>query len=208
MAEKLKDAFFTRATLTRLADAIAQADARFDRSQFLSLVFDAEWEAKELKARLRHAAVCLGRVLPPSYAQALKILRQVAPHSSGFDGLIFPEFVEVYGLDEWERSLPALEFFTRFGSSEFAVRPFLHRDPARVMQYVMKWADSDNHHVRRLASEGCRPRLPWAMALPKFKADPSPLFPVLEKLKDDESDYVRKSVANNLNDISKDHPEC
>lgn len=207
MAEKLKDVFFTRVTLTQLAEAITRVDAKFDRAKFLALVFDDDWESKELKARLRHAAICLGQVLPKSYAQALKILKQVAPQSRGFDGMIFPEFVEVYGLEDWERSLPALEFFTRFGSSEFAVRPFLHRDPKRGMAFLLKCADSTDHHVRRWASEGCRPRLPWAMALPKFKADPSPILPVLEKLKDDESEYVRKSVANNLNDISKDHPE-
>ena len=206
MAEKLKDLFFTRTTLTQLATGIAQVDRRFDPAKYLSLVFDHSWEGKELKARMRHAAICLGQTLPPSYAQALEILRQVAPNSRGFDGLIFPEFVEVYGLRDWERSLPALEFFTRFGSSEFAVRPFLHQDPERALAYVSKWAESDNHHVRRLASEGCRPRLPWAMALPKFKADPTPILPVLETLKDDESEYVRKSVANHLNDISKDHP--
>lgn len=207
MAEKLKDLFFTRATLTQLAKAIEQVGAKFDRAKFLALVFDDDWESKELKARMRHAAICLGKTLPKSYAQALKILRQVAPQSRGFDGMIFSEFVEVHGLEDWGRSLPALEFFTRFGSSEFAVRPFLHQDPQRAMAFMLKWAESSDHHVRRLASEGCRPRLPWAMALPKFKADPSPILPVLEKLKDDESEYVRKSVANNLNDISKDHPK-
>lgn len=207
MAEKLKDRFFTRTTLNQLADAIEQVDGKFDRARFSALIFDNEWEAKELKARMRHVAICLGQTLPKSYPQALKILKQVAPHSSGFDGILFSEFVEVHGLEDWERSLPALEFFTRFGSSEFAVRPFLHSDPQRAMAYVLKWAESSDHHVRRLASEGCRPRLPWAMALPKFKADPSPILPVLEILKDDESEYVRKSVANNLNDISKDHPD-
>ncbi|MEK7832550.1 MAG: hypothetical protein AAB401_15770, partial [Acidobacteriota bacterium] len=170
MAEKLKNLFFTRTTLNQLAEAIEQT-ASFDRAKFLALVFDDGWEAKELKARMRHAAICLGQTLPKSYAQALKILKQVAPQSRGFDGMIFPEFVEVHGLDDWERSLPALEFFTRFGSSEFAVRPFLDRDPERAMAFVLKWAESSEPHVRRLASEGCRPRLPWAMALPKFKAD-------------------------------------
>ena len=207
MAEKLKDLFFTRATLAQLAKAIEQVDGKFNRAKFLALVFDEAWEAKELKARMRHAAICLGQTLPKSYPQALKILKEVAPQSKGFDSLVFPEFVEVYGLNDWDRSLPALEFFTSFGSSEFAVRPFLHQAPERAMPFVLKWAESSDHHVRRLASEGCRPRLPWAMALPKFKADPSPILPVLEKLKDDESEYVRKSVANNLNDISKDHPE-
>lgn len=207
MAERLKDLFFTRATLTQLAKAIEQVDAGFDRRAFLARVFDEAWESRELKARMRHAAICLGQSLPKSYARALRILTQVAPQSRGFDGMIFPEFVEVYGLEDWERSLPALEFFTRFGSSEFAVRPFLHRDPERGMAFMRNCAESPDHHVRRLASEGCRPRLPWAMALPKFKADPSPILPVLERLKNDESEYVRKSVANNLNDISKDHPE-
>ncbi len=207
MAEKLKDLFFTRATLAQLAKAIEQVDVKFDQAKFLALVFDEAWEARELKARMRHVAICLGQTLPKSYPQALKILKEVAPQSKGFDSMVFPEFVQVYGLEDWERSLPALEFFTRFGSSEFAVRPFLHQAPERAMPVVLKWAESPNHHVRRLASEGCRPRLPWAMALPKFKADPSPVLPVLEKLKDDESEYVRKSVANNLNDISKDHPE-
>ena len=76
-----------------------------------------------------------------------------------------------------------------------------------MMQQMTRWADSENHHVRRLASEGCRPRLPWAMALPEFKKDPEPVLDILEKLKNDESEYVRRSVANNLNDISKDNPE-
>ncbi|MFN0120258.1 MAG: DNA alkylation repair protein [Blastocatellia bacterium] len=207
MAEKLKDLFFTRITLTRLAEAITQADAGFDQAKYLALVFDDAWEARELKARMRHAAVCLGQTLPGSYARVLKTLKQVAPQSRGFDGMIFPEFVEVYGQNDWDRSLPALEYFTRFGSSEFAVRPFFHKDAARVLAYALRWAESADPHVRRLASEGCRPRLPWAMALPEFIANPAPLLPVLEKLKDDESDYVRKSVANNLNDISKNHPD-
>jgi 3-methyladenine DNA glycosylase AlkC len=124
MAEKLKDLFFTRATLSQLAEAIEQVEAKFDRAKFLALVFDDGWEAKELKARMRHAAICLGQTLPKSYVQALKILKQVAPQSRGFDSMVFPEFVEVYGLEDCERSLPALGFFTRFGSSEFAVRPF------------------------------------------------------------------------------------
>ncbi|MDX2030974.1 MAG: DNA alkylation repair protein [Blastocatellia bacterium] len=192
--------------MTQLAEAIARVDANFDRAHFLARVFDDAWEARELKARMRHAALCLGQTLPPSYAQALKILRQVAPQFSGFDGMLFSEFVEAHGLEDWERSLAALEFFTRFGSAEFAVRPFLHRDPERAMAWMLRWAESEDQHVRRLASEGCRPRLPWAMALPKFKADPTPILRVLEKLKDDASEYVRKSVANNLNDISKDHP--
>ncbi len=121
--------------------------------------------------------------------------------------MIFPDFVECKGMDYWELSLPALAFFTTLCSSEFAIRPFLAKDPERALQYLYKWAEDENHHLRRLASEGCRPRLPWAMSLPVFKKDPTPLLGILETLKDDPELYVRKSVANNLNDISKDHPD-
>jgi 3-methyladenine DNA glycosylase AlkC len=120
--------------------------------------------------------------------------------------MVFPDFVEIYGLEDWERSMPALGYFTQFASAEFAVRPFLDRDPERAMVYMDRWSKHENPHVRRLASEGCRPRLPWAMALPKFKEDPRPILPILDRLKDDESESVRRSVANNLNDISKDNP--
>jgi len=121
--------------------------------------------------------------------------------------LFFPDFVEVYGLDDWDSSIPALEQFTPFSSSEFAVRPFIVQALDRMMNQMLLWSSHPDHHIRRLASEGCRPRLPWAMALNTFKADPSPIVPVLEKLKRDSSVYVQKSVANNLNDIAKDHPE-
>ena len=75
------------------------------------------------------------------------------------------------------------------------------------MAQMYAWAKHENEHVRRLASEGCRPALPWAQALPSFKKDPTPVLPILEELKNDPSEWVRRSVANNLNDISKTHPE-
>ena len=104
------------------------------------------------------------------------------------------------------------KFFTELGTAiqgvypEFAIRPFLQKDPEKGMYQMRRWAKDKNQHLRRLASEGCRPRLPWAMALSGFKKDPKLIIPVLEVLKDDPSEYVRRSVANNLNDISKDHP--
>jgi 3-methyladenine DNA glycosylase AlkC len=110
-------------------------------------------------------------------------------------------------MDNWDLSMPALKHFTQYYSSELAIRPFLAQDPEKGMAYMATWAEDKHPNVRRLASEGCRPRLPWAMALPKFKKDPSPILPILEKLKDDVSEDVRRSVANNLNDISKDNPE-
>jgi 3-methyladenine DNA glycosylase AlkC len=145
-------------------------------------------------------------MLPASYPEALDILKKVVPKVKGMEAITLPDFVSLYGLDDWDLSLPALGYITRYVTAELAVRPFLDRDPDHVMPFMLKWAEDENKNVRRLASEGCRPRLPWAMALPKFKKDPRPIFPILEKLKNDPSETVRRSVANNLNDISKDNP--
>jgi 3-methyladenine DNA glycosylase AlkC len=88
-----------------------------------------------------------------------------------------------------------------------AVRPFIIKYEERMMAQMLKWSQHENEHIRRLASEGCRPALPWAVALPKFKKDPALVLPILTQLKADSSQYVRKSVANNLNDISKTRPD-
>jgi 3-methyladenine DNA glycosylase AlkC len=100
-----------------------------------------------------------------------------------------------------------MELYTQYSSSEFAVRPFIIKHEKRMMAQMYEWSKHENEHVRRLSSEGCRPALPWGQALNSFKKDPSPVLPVLEQLKADPSAYVRKSVANNLNDISKTHPD-
>jgi 3-methyladenine DNA glycosylase AlkC len=207
MAERLVDQFFTAESLLALAEALYAAWPDFERAHFLALTQAGGWETLALKARMRRTTEALHAVLPEDYPAALEILRQAAPVVRGFEAMCFPDYVELYGRQDWERSLPALAHFTRFGSSEFALRPFLDEDPQRGMAYLREWALDENEHVRRLASEGCRPRLPWAMALPKFKRDPALILPVLDRLKDDPSAYVRRSVANNLNDISKDHPE-
>jgi len=207
MAELLKDRYFTKQFIEKLASKIAKKYPDFDPKKFQKLVFDETWLAKELKDRMRHLALCLGETLPKEYAAAITILKKTAPDFNDFDAMLFPDFVEVYGLDDWELSLDALGFFTKYSSSEFAIRPFLLKDPQDVMRRMVEWAKDENLHIRRFASEGCRPRLPWAMAIPAFKKDPTPVLAVLELLKKDESDYVRRSVANNLNDISKDHPD-
>jgi 3-methyladenine DNA glycosylase AlkC len=212
MAEPLK-AMYNRHFVAEFS-AILQVVMRqslssdFDTERFSALVFDASWEQRELKDRMRRITTCLRECLPARYEDALAVLRLAAPACVGFPYLIFPDFVEIYGTapEHETGSLQALELFTRFSSAEFAVRPFIQRSPERTMAQMLAWAHHSDHHVRRLASEGCRPRLPWAMALPDFKRDPTPIFPILEVLKADESDYVRRSVANNLNDIAKDHP--
>ena len=207
MPDKLKDLFFKEEYFSRLGNAIQKVYPEFDQAHFKQLIYGEAWDSMELKEKMRHTSRCLAATLPEEYPAALAILTKVAPGFTGFNAMIFPDFVECYGLDHWDISLPALALFTRYCSSEFAIRPFLAKDPEKAMAYMREWAMDENPHLRRLASEGCRPRLPWAMALSVFKKDPKPILPVLEILKDDSSEYVRKSVANNLNDISKDHPQ-
>ncbi len=206
--EPLKDTLFDQAFFDGLTSALSTAHPAFDTPDFLARVHDHEWPDRELKQRMRRVTECLHQTLPADYRAALAILRRTAERmAGGFGAMVFADFVEVYGLDDWAVSLPALEAFTQLASAEFAVRPFIIQDQDRMMAQMLAWAGHASEHVRRLASEGCRPRLPWAIALPAFKADPSPILPILERLKGDPAEYVRRSVANNLNDIAKDNPQ-
>jgi 3-methyladenine DNA glycosylase AlkC len=207
MPEKLKDVFFTLSSVDAMADTLKRFYPGFDKKRFVTLVFDEGFDGKELKAKMRHTTECLRQTLPKSYGRAVSILKKAAPLVKGFEAMCLPDFVELHGLDDWDVSLGALALFTKYASSEFAIRPFIISNPKRAIAFMKKLAEDKDPNVRRFASEGCRPRLPWAMALPAFKKDPSPILPILEKLKDDDSEFVRKSVANNLNDISKDHPK-
>lgn len=207
MPEKLKDTLIPQAQVQKLAEAISSVYPEFKPDEFIRLVLDPNWTDRELKQKMRHITVCLKQTLPDNYVVAIRILEQIAPRFRGFIALPFSDFVECYGLNDWDISMKALAVFTSSCTSEFAVRPFLDSDPQRAMEYFYQWANNENEHIRRLSSEGCRPRLPWGMALRKFKKDPAPIIPILEKLRNDSSEYVRKSVANNLNDISKDHPD-
>jgi 3-methyladenine DNA glycosylase AlkC len=210
--ELLKERFFNQEFVSRLSEDVQKEYPRFDKKKFHSFIFTSDWKKKELKERMHHIADALHLSLPPDYSKAIAILsavavRHIKEKNTGFGDMCFSDFVERFGLDHIDVSLPALALFTQACSSEYAVRPFIINYPERMMKQMEKWSKHKNYHVRRLASEGCRPRLPWAVALPEFKKDPSPIIPILENLKNDESEYVRRSVANNLNDISKDHPK-
>jgi len=205
MAELLKNMFFKRTFFENLSDEIIKIYPSFDKKKFLKLVFNNEWENKELKQRMRHASHALNKVLPSDYKDSLGILMKASAKFCGFDAMIFSDYVEVYGIEHLQESIPALELFTQLCSSEFAVRPFIIKYPDIMIPQMIKWSKHKNEHVRRLSSEGCRPRLPWAMALPVFKKNPAPIMPIIEALINDRSEYVSRSVANNLNDISKDN---
>lgn len=212
MPELLKNRYNYQ-SLHELALRIRAVEHSFQVDDFVNDIMDETWEELGIKARMRQIAINLGRYLPADYEQALGIIDQViAGCPEGFNDfafMYFPDFVEVFGQDEchWDLSIAALERYTSSSSSEFAVRPFIINQEERMMRQMAAWARHDNEHVRRLASEGCRPRLPWGQALTSFKKDPSPVLGILEQLKADPSLYVRKSVANNLNDISKTHPD-
>ena len=209
--EALKN-HYNQEYIGKISDAIFSVYSGFDKNRFHCKIFDDKWHNKELKARMCHISEVLRVLLPNDYEKAVTILMEATPKMkevskhSGFLNMFCPDFVENYGLDSWELSMQALKEFTKYSSSEFAIRLFIKKDQDRAMKQMQKWTKSENYHVRRLASEGCRPRLPWAIALNEFKKDPALILPILEALKDDESQYVRRSVANNLNDIAKDNP--
>lgn len=189
-----------------LAKALKKADKNFDEAKFQHFIIDKTWKEKELKQRIRHISNAMNAFLPYPYRKQLGIILEAAPAFRGLGALVFPDFIEVNGLNDIEASLDALEILTQYSTSEFAIRPLVSKDQNLVLKRVKQWAKHSNEHVRRLATEGIRPRLPWATPLPDFKKDPSKVLEILDILKNDSSEYVRRSVANNLNDITKDHP--
>lgn len=116
-------------------------------------------------------------------------------------------YVGLRGHRHFKLSMMLFKEMTKCASAEFGIRFFLLKSPQKTLSVLKTWTTDSNQHVRRLASEGCRPRLPWAMSLPLYIKDPTPVIELLERLKDDDKEYVRRSVANNLNDVAKDHPD-
>jgi 3-methyladenine DNA glycosylase AlkC len=198
---------FNAERLRHIAVEMQAVFPSFAADHFLALSSEG-LESLSLMARLRRVTEALHATLPQDYRAALAILRRLAPRlNSGFVTMVLPDYVALYGLDDFDISMSALAFFTTFGSSEFAVRHFLRRDLQRSLTMMERWAQDDNEHVRRLASEGSRPRLPWSFKLDALIVDPSLTRNIIETLKTDPSRYVRKSVANHLNDIAKDNPD-
>ena len=206
MAALLKDSY-NQAYILALADQVLSVYPDFCCAAFQKSIFDNEWPDKTLKARMGTISQALHQHLPEKFQQSIHLLHKIAPQFGGYEALFFPDFVEKYGLDNYQISVQALAYFTQYASAEFAVRAFILKYPQEMMAQLFLWSQSDNEHLRRLASEGCRPRLPWAKALSEFKKNPQPILIILEQLKNDPSEYVRRSVANNLNDISKDNPD-
>lgn len=203
--EPLKE-MFNRQTFESLAAALHSACPTFERKKFVAQCMSG-LESLSLNERMRRTAGVMGDFLPADFRKALPILKKaVQKVSTGYTTLIFPEYIARFGMKHFNESLEALAYFTRFGSSEFAIREFLKADFDRTLKVMYRWAKSDDHHIRRLASEGSRPRLPWSFKLDRVIAEPDLTRPILEALNADPELYVRKSVANHLNDISKFDP--
>lgn len=185
----------------------------FDKKKFQKDIFNNGWNNKELKQRMRHTATVLHQFLHTDFVKAAKQiekitlkLQQTKINENTFGFMFLPDYIEIYGLNHFKVSINTIELVTQFVSCEFAVRPFILKYKDDMMKQMFTWSKHKNHHVRRLASEGSRPRLPWAMGILALKQNPKAILPLLENLKYDPSEYVRRSVANNLNDIAKDHP--
>jgi 3-methyladenine DNA glycosylase AlkC len=195
------------AALESIAEALTALHPPFPASEFRTRAA-VGLEDLELKDRVRQVIGVLAETLPADFAEVAPILRGlpgVWQPNNEFVAWPLVDFVGEHGVGDPDLALEVLKTLTPLFSAEFAIRPFLieHRD--LTLETVARWTRDPSEHVRRLVSEGTRPRLPWGIRLKDFVADPSPVLPLLEALKDDESEYVRRSVANNLNDIAKDH---
>jgi 3-methyladenine DNA glycosylase AlkC len=215
MAEPLKNQYGPDVP-RRIAKMIRLAWPQFPHDRFLRDALKG-YEALELMPRGRHIAGALRAHLPEDFDQAIEILLasldNAPPDRTGAGGLApflyLPHtmYVADYGLAHFDTAMRAQYELTQRFTAEFSIRPFLLQHTQATLQRLHTWAGDANERVRRLVSEGTRPRLPWAIRLPMFQRDPAPVLALLERLKDDPALYVRRSVANNLNDIGKDNPQ-
>lgn len=209
--------FISKKSIGALSDRIKSQYSDFNQSQFKKdCLYNIE--SLSLNERLNQVKDSLATHLPKDFKKSALILKnatqeeldhpnQDETNDGGFINLSQCNYIASYGQDYFVESMQALEVMTERFSAEGAIRSFITNHPVQTMNKLKKWIKSDNYHIRRLVSEGTRPRLPWFTRLPQFIEDPKPVIALLEQLKDDDELYVRRSVANNLNDIAKDNPK-
>ena len=209
MASLLKE-HYNQTYTTLLSSALRRVEPSIDPNRLNDDIFTPKFATLSLSERRAHIAKTLHAHLPQDYFKALTILKKVFVQINTpelyLQNMLFSEFVALYGLESFEDSMEALKHFTVNSSSEFAIRVFFIHYEKQTLAKMQEFAKDEDEHIRRLASEGSRPRLPWGKKLQSFVDDPTKTIPILKLLCDDTSGYVRKSVANHLNDISKDHP--
>lgn len=213
MATALKD-IYSKEFYHAFLKTIRQVVPEVDEKRFLASVFTSDWEKLELKDRMSHTARVLNKILASDYKLAVEQIVEIInvqqsdkTNGFNFEFMFFPDYVQQFGLNDYETSISAIERITQYTSCEFVVRHFLMKYPEKMVQQMQDWAQHPHHYVRRLASEGMRTRLPWAISVPLLKQNPDLILPILQTLINDESEWVRRSVANSLNDLSKDYPE-
>lgn len=199
----------------RLACNLLTAAPGFPKQQFEKDALEG-LQALELKARVNHLINVMHCHLPQDFRKTVAILTSLMHHwDDGNENDVWRSFaawpvidyIGKHGLEHPAQSLDALKKLTPLFTAEFAIRPFIVHHFDLTWKRLEQWCNNRDEHVRRLVSEGTRPRLPWGTQLTGLVKNPRPVLPLLENLKDDKSEYVRRSVANNLNDISKDHPQ-
>ena len=199
---------------SEFASVVSDVIPDFSGDQFNQLIFTDLFKTMELKERMAHTSAVLHHFLKSDFSKAviqiidiINALEAQGIKEKSVEYMFIPHYIEQYGINDFNSAIVAFERITQFTSCEFAVRPFLIRYSEAMLKQMIDWTTHSHASVRRLASEGSRPRLPWAMALPAFKKNPEPLLPILDTLKNDIDEVVRRSVANNLNDIAKDNPD-
>ena len=206
---------FNENVVNQLATNLAQVWREFDANDFRQSI-NARLKSLTFSERAALIRDSLWEYLPKDYPRALEIILETLPPEipncelSGFEGfIVMPQndFVAKYGLDHYDLSMQALYQMTKRFTAEGAIRAFILKYPEKTLAILSEWAEDENCHVRRVVSEGTRPRLPWAIQLKPFIEDPRPVLKLLEKLKTDPELMVRRSMANNLNDIAKDNPD-
>ncbi|MDO4780513.1 MAG: DNA alkylation repair protein [Bacteroides sp.] len=194
-----------------LSEKIMKVYSEFDKKNFIQDVENSVVE-KTYTQRIAIIAELLKKYLPSEYDKALPILVSILgeenPNQTGmftFYYWILPigKFVQEYGLDHFDFSIKAIEEITKRNTGEYAIRPYIRKYPNETIKVMRKWAKSPSFHLRRLASEGLRPKLPWVSKLDTFLENPTPVFQILELLKEDEIMFVKKSVANHITDWIK-----
>ena len=208
--------YFDDKLAVMLAEKIGMVYIDFDQEGFVDGV-KSSYKNKALKQRVELIADRLFQHLPEDYPTSVRILTQIlGPENPEETGMftnfywLMPvaKYVEKYGLDHFELSVNAIEEITKRNTGEYAIRPFIEKYPQATLAVMREWAESDNFHLRRLASEGLRPKLPWAPKLELFIEQPEPVFDILTILKEDEIHFVKKSVANHITDYFKVNPDA
>lgn len=193
--------------MLKLAEALQEENYLTDSEKFVETCM-LNWSELSLNQRISALVRALERILGTDYLKARSCMLRIAPRfCCSYEHIFIPEYIGKHALPYPELAFEDLAEVTRYSTAEFAIRAYIELYEEFSMRKLLEWTKHENEHVRRLASEGCRPALPWGKALRKFKENPAPIFPILEALIHDQSLYVRKSVANNLNDISKQHPD-